>query len=446
MISIKERVKYSDFYRVFNFEDEQAKGRCFLLMNTFIASIANVFITGVFYTGFLTLNGIDIVRVGIITFIPYIAWGFSLFSPLILSKIKKRRAILIFNTVFYYGMVVIATTIMPLFVSDPTKRTIWFAVFLLLGNITNALFGSGAAAWHIHFLPKGDDRNIYFSYSNLISAFVGTLVAIAASLIADKLSGSPRQAEIIITSRYIAAALLIISGILLYAIPKEYPYQGLDEKVSVLDMIRVPFRHRKFILTALIVMLWSCFANVNASTWTYYVLNTVQVGYTYIYIGSIVNAICSVFLLRYWRKAINYYSWSKVLLFTVLVTALMEFPIAFSTSQTKWIYVIVSIIQGFNSVGTNLVFANSFYIHLPEGNTDIFITFWNFSANISVLLGSAFGTWFLSLVEPHAPWYIFGLPFYGSQFLVIIKGLLLLGLCAFIYYVTPMIEPEESEK
>jgi len=64
------------------------------------------------------------------------------FHPLILSKIKKRRAILIFNTVFYYGMVVIATTIMPLFVSDPTKRTIWFAVFLLLGNITNALFGS----------------------------------------------------------------------------------------------------------------------------------------------------------------------------------------------------------------------------------------------------------------------------------------------------------------
>ncbi|NLM77719.1 MAG: MFS transporter [Ruminococcaceae bacterium] len=440
-----DKVRYSDFFRIFNFKDEFAKGRSFILLNTFIASIANVFISGVFYTGFLTINGIDIVRVGIIAFIPYIAWGFSLFSPVILSKIIKRRFILIFNSIFYYSMVVIGTTVMPIFVHDATQKTIWFGVFLLLGNISNALFGSAASSWHIHFLPKGDDRNIYFSYSNLVSAIVSTFVAITASLLADSLAGSPRQAEIITMSRYLAAAMLVFSTLLLYLIPKEYAYTGIGNKVSVIDIIRIPLRSRKFLLTALIVMIWSCFANINASTWTYYVLNTVQVSYTFIYIGSVVNAVCSAFLLRYWRKAISFYSWSTMLLFTVLVTALTEFPIGFATSQTKWVYVVVSIIQGFNSVGTSLVFANLFYVNLPKGNVDIYIIFWNFTANISVLIGSAFGTWFLSIVEPYAPWYFLGLPFYGSQFLVIIKGVLLLGLCLYIRYVAPMIQPDPVE-
>lgn len=413
-----------------------------MLLHTLIVSIANVFITGVFYTGFLTINGIDIVRVGIIAFIPYISWGFSLLSPVILSKIKKRRAILLANVIFYYLTVVVATTLMPLFVSDYGQRTVWFGILLFLGNSSNALFGSGTAAWHINFLPKGDDRNIFFSYTNLISALVGTGVAITASLFADALAGSPLQSVIITNMRYVAAGLIILSAALLFLIPREFPYANIGSKVSVLDIIRIPVRSRKFLLTALIVMLWSCFANVNASTWVYYVLNTVQVGYTYIYIGSIVNAICSAFLLRYWRRAISLHSWSTMLLLTVFMTALLEFPIAFATNRTQWVYIVVSIIQGFVTVGTSLVFANLFYVNLPKGNTDLYITFWNFSANISVLIGSAFGTWFLALTEPHAPWTIFGLPFYGSQFLVIIKGLLLLGLCAYIRHVTAQIQPD----
>ena len=337
MAAILDKIRYSDFFRVFNFSDDKAKGRSFLLINTFISSIANVFISGVFYTGFLALNGIDIVRVGIIAFIPYIAWGISLFSPVLLSKIKKRRLILIANNIFYYAMVVIATTLMPLFVADYGRRTFWFAVFLFLGNASNALFGSGAAAWHINFLPKGDDRNIYFSYSNLISALVGTTTAITASIIADRLAGSPLQATIITNSRYIAAAVLVASSLLLYLVPKEYPYTSISKKITALDIIRLPVRSRKFILTASIAMLWSCFANINSSTWIYYVLNTVQVGYTYTYIGSIVNAVSSAFLLRFWRRAISLHSWFTMLLFTVFCTAILEFLIAFATSQTTYV-------------------------------------------------------------------------------------------------------------
>ena len=141
---------------------------------------------------------------------------------MILSKFKRRKAILIANVVFYYATVVIGTTIMPMFVADSTQRTIWFGIFLFLGNSSNALFGSGAAAWHMHFLPDGDDRNVFFSYSNLIAAIISTIVAIASSLVADSLAGSPRQAEIITTMRFVAAGMLVLSAAMLFLIPKEF--------------------------------------------------------------------------------------------------------------------------------------------------------------------------------------------------------------------------------
>jgi hypothetical protein len=92
------------------------------------------------------------------------------------------------------------------------------------------------------------------------------------------------------------------------------------------------------------------------------------------------------------------------------------------------------------------VFANLFYVNLPQGNTDVYITFWNFTANISVLIGSIFGTWFLAITEPLGPWRLFGLPFYGSQFLVWIKFALLMALCLYIHWVTPKIRSDPDHR
>lgn len=443
MRSIKDRFRYSEFYRIFNFREPLSIGRSTLLLNTLLANIGNIFITGVFYTGFLSINGIDIVRVGIITFIPYIAWGFSLLTPIVFRKVRRRRGLLLFNHIFYYVCVVLATTIMPMFVSDAGQRTVWFAVLLFIGNVSNAILASGAFAWQVHFIPDGEDRNIYFSYSNLIGSLVSTVVAISSSLFADSLAGSPQQAQIITLLRLVAAGVFVINGLQLYLVPREFPYHS-EGQTAIREILTTPFRSRKFMLTAVIAILWNAIANVNGSTWPYYVLNTVGVGYTYMYISTIVYTLGNIFLLRAWRKAINRYSWFSVLFLVIFVTALMELCIGFSTKYTIWVYVVVSIIQGFNAVGTNLVFANLFYVNLPKGNNDAYITFWNLVCNLSVLVGSVLGTWFLSLVEPHAPWTLFGLPFYGSQFLVWIKFISFMLLCVYLKWAIPHIQPDQQ--
>lgn len=331
---------------------------------------------------------------------------------------------------------------MPFFVTDFAQRTFWFAFFLFLGNASNALIGSGVTAWHMNFLPEGYDRNVYFSYQNLISSVVGTFVAIISSVVIDSLKGSLLQGCVITILRLIAVVFFIIDGFLLYLIPREFPYIKPKDKIKVSNILIIPLRAKKFILTAIIMISWNFISNVNSNTWNYYVLNTVGVGYTYMFVGSIVNAIGGIFLLRYWRKAIIRYSSFNIIFITIFITGLLEVFIAFATNQTKWVYVVVSVLQGLNSIGINLVFANLFYMNLPNENTDIFTTFWNFTANISILAGSVLGTLFISITEKHGNWILFGLPFYGSQFLVWIKFILFMVVCIYLKSIRKHIIPD----
>lgn len=443
MHSIRETQRYSEFHRIFNRKDPLSAGRASLLLNTALASLGNIFITGVFFTGFLSANGIDIVRVGIITFIPYISWGFSVFTPLIYRKRKRRKALLLFNHLFYYTCILLATTIMPLIVEDSGWRTFWFATLLFLGNVSNALLGSGAFAWQVHFIPDGEDRNAFFSYINLIGSIVSTVCAIGASLLADSLHGSAQQAQIIMILRLVAMGVFVINGLQLYLLPKEFPYHG-KELPRIKEIFSAPFKSRKFVLTACIAILWNVVANVNGNTWPYYVINTVGLGYTYLFIGTVVYTLGNAFLMKYWRRAIKTHSWFTVLFYVILFQGLTELMIGFFTRQTIWVYVFVSVLQGLNAVGLNLVFANLVYINLPRNNKDSCVTFWNLVCNLAVLTGAMLGTGFLSIVEPHAPYSFIGLDFYGSQFLVFIKFAGFMLLCVYLRWAIPKIQPDDE--
>ncbi len=436
--------KESEFHYLFNFHDELAVGRSALYIYNILIAITNAIITGVIYTAFLTVNGINIVNVSIITFIPFVAWVFSLFTPLIYSHVKRRRGLLLFNTTFYYSCIVLATTIMPHFVSSPTARTYWFAGFLLAGNISNALFGSGSTAWHIHFISEERSRTGYIAYTNITNTAVSTIVSITAALAADALSGSPKQALIIEIMRYVAYALALISTFYLWLRPKtEYPYHAPKSKVRFLDVIRDPISAKAFRYTSLVLFFYNFVSNVNAGSWTYYVMNTLHYKMIIMYSINIVYSLAYIFMLKWWRRSVARHNYFKVYLFAMAVSMLLEIPMALTRPNTVWIYIITSVLQGINLVGTSYIKSNLFYINLPEGKTDTCIVFWNLGANIFALFGSLAGTWFIALTERTGP-YLLNFDFlflhvhdyliYGSQLLVYIKSFLYLLLCVFIVF------------
>ena len=109
------RLRGSQFFAVFNRGDELAKGRLLLLFYSISANIAAVLFGGTFYSGFLLANGINLVQIGIISFIPNLCVLFSLLSPPFLEKLAKRKVFLLSLRFVYYFLLIVAITVLPYF-------------------------------------------------------------------------------------------------------------------------------------------------------------------------------------------------------------------------------------------------------------------------------------------------------------------------------------------
>lgn len=442
MRKLWNRIRYSEFFYVFNFRNSEAKGRSCLLINVLLVNVGNVLSTGLLYTGFLAEYGIDIVSVGVITIVPYLAWLFSLFSPVVLSRFKKRRGLLIFNSIFFHVCTTLAVTVIPMLVSDTQLCLLIIGVLIFLGNLSNALLGSGATAWHVNFL-QGKAQSAYFAYQTLFGAVISAVTGLFSSLLADSLSGSPNLRIMLGVLRFAAFAIFVINTLQLYLIPKEYPYNNTKARFKPMDVVKISAQSTTFLLTAVFVFFWHTLCYLNASTWNYYLLNTAGYSYSIIFFNTIIYAVFSIFFMRLWKHSISKISWYSTMLICLIVAGLMEFAISLSTAKTPGIYIAVAVIQNFNAVGINLLMASLFYINLPEQNHDIHAMFWNFCCNMGMLVGSALGAWFIAAVGDHVGYFL-GLPYHSSQYLVIIKGGCMLLCALYLYLLRGRLEPKSG--
>lgn len=444
-MNIRAIVRDSDFGRVFNFDNEINKGRTLTFANTAIANIANVIITGALYTAFLAENGIDIVRVGIISFIPYISWILSIFSPTILSKFRKRQKLLLLNDFIYYGTIVLATTIMPLFVEDPGAKTVWFAVLVFIGNMSNALVGSGYTSWLIKFVPKDRDLNVYVSWSNMVNLIGANLTGLIASLVATKIAASGNQFWFLFGLRLGAFVLFICGSMMIYLVPKEEPAPPPKEKILPKHVITEPVKHRPFLLTALITVFWGVAVNMNANTYSYYLLETVKAPMAFLYIGSVSSMVCSLCFSGVFRRLMDRISPYRMIAVFLVVNVCTEFLFGMVAPGRVPLYAGLAVVAGLATVGFNMGYNSLFYLHIPENaNRDLFATFWNLTVNISAFLGSALGTAILSIFEKHGVYNILGMDFYGSQLLCMVKVVCFAAAFVYLMKVTPVLLKKEA--
>ena len=284
---------FSPIADISGFADEESKGRLIILSSTLLTTFYNVFITGIFYTGFLSMYGISITGAGIITFIPYIANLFAVFSSKILSCFPRRKWILLGGKLFYYTMYILATTLMPLFVHDPDGRLTMFVLIIFIAYIVNAPLTPGLTNWFYHFYPqKTDKRTNFITYNQIFSSILSSIILLLSGVLTDALSGSPYQNQLILFFRYIAYALVLLD-LFIQSRAKEYPYPDTS-KFKLSDAFTLPFLHKKFLACALLQFFWNIIANFNNGLWNYHLLNHMHFSYTLI---NIVTLLYTVILL-----------------------------------------------------------------------------------------------------------------------------------------------------
>ena len=392
-------LKDNDFFQVFNFRDDLAKGRSCMIFDILFSSIASNLITGIFFTGFLLENGIDMVDIGYVTSIPLFCSLFSIFTPVLLSRFKRRKFVLCAARFFYYSINILGITAVPILPLSLEAKKIYIVFVIFICNTINQLFATGFTAWHSNFL--GDDvRPKYFSYQQIISGLAGFVTLLVSGLLTDAVSASDGSKLPIMMVLRLCAFFFVILDVFALSRPKEYEYKTSTNKVSVFSVFTDPFRYKNFMLSMIIVFMWTFSTHLSLSAYEVYALNELKVSYTVI---STVNAAYGwfiFFIVPFWRKHTLKHSWYRTLLVTTIPNCLTYFIGLFIVpANGLWLYPIYRLIQHVTGVGFNYAFANIAYVHLPEADRTSCLTFHALTSNAAGFLGQIVGTAIISATK-----------------------------------------------
>ncbi len=411
---------------IYNLKDNDAKGRLISLGSSLMTSFYNVFITGIFYTGFLSMYDISIEGAGIISYIPLIASCTSLFSSIILEKIKKRKKILVASKIYFYAMYILATTLMPQFITDPTARLWAFGIILFLAYAVYALFSPGFTPWFYTFYPNDNERRTrYITYNQIFSSIMSSAVMLLSAVITDALKGSSAQDTIILIMRYLAFVLVLID-VFMQAQAIEYPYPP-SPKIKFRQIFTLPFQYKKFLYCLLMMFAWNFIANLNNGLWAYHLLNHFDFSYTLINSMSVMYTFILIFTQPFWRGVLRKYSWIKTFGLTCLIWMPTEVMFFLMNPTNLYLYVPLCIIQNLLSVGLNLSYSNILYMNLPNENSTAHIAFYSVGCNLFAFLGLFVGTQISSITGDNAIWFL-NMEFYSVQFTTLARAVTMFAL------------------
>lgn len=409
---------------IYSTKNDEAKGRLITLGSSLIASFYNVFITGIFYTGFLSMYDISITGVGIISFIPYIASCFSVFSSSILERIPKRKWLLLGSKIYFYAMYILATTLMPQFVTDPDARLVWFVVILFLAYSVNALFSPGLTTWFYKFYPEDNQRRTrYIVLNQQFSSIMSSAILLLSGLLTDAVAGSSFQNQLILGLRYLAFVLVLID-VGMQACAKEYPYPPSKEKLNLGKVFTLPFKYRKFIYCMALMFFWNFISTQNANVWQYHLLNHFHFSYTLMNAMSVMYTVILLCTSTIWQRVLRRYSWIKTFGISILLFMPTEIAMFIMGPNSLWLYVPACFIQNVMAVGMNLSYSNILYMNLPEENSTAHIAFYTIGCNLFAFLGMMMGT-YVTGISGDTTMAFLGMQVYSVQFTTLIRAILI---------------------
>lgn len=425
-LTTRARGAWEEYRQLYGVHSDESRGRLISLGSALATAMYNVLITGIFHTGFLSMYGISITGVGIVTFIPYIANCFSLFSSAILERIPKRKWVLLAAKVYFYAMYILATTVMPQFVTDPDGRLFWFAVILFLAYAVYAPFSPGLTSWFYRFYPAENKPRTRFIVTNqVLSSVLSSSLLLLTSWLMDSVAGTPLENTLVLLFRYSAFGI-VLADVAMQACAKEYPYPKVP-KLKLVEVFTLPFKYRKFLLCMFFMFIWSYNSNLNNGLWNYHLLNHLDYSYTIINVAAMSYTVVLILTSRWWENFLKKYSWIKTFGVACVLFVPTEFMHFALQPGMEGFYIVTCLIQNFLAVGLNFSYANVLYMNLPEENSTAHIAFNTVGCNACAFLGMVTGTWIAGLTGDNA-WKVFGYEMYSVQLTTAARGVVMLVL------------------
>ncbi len=424
-MKLKELYRNSRFYYLYNRKDQNAFGRLILITCTAVANLASILTTGLFYTGFLIDNGINLTSIGIISFVPPITSCFTLFASVLLERFKKRKWVLVGGRMLYYTFYVLGGTLVPMFVHDPTMKVVCFVITVFLGHSCNAMTSSGFSAWHINFIPD-DVRAEHLGINNLIANISSTGFGMIFALIADAFADTPGQSTLFVVLRFVAYGVGLLDCIL-YSLPHEYPYVVTGAKPQIKNVFSHAFSNKKFLGCILLLCCYTFATNLPASVLNYRLLEELQLSYSYMQFINVLYPIFVFSLMIPCQFIIKKIGWLETMSLGMLMDVFSFAAYGFVTPENaNWLFPTVRLAQHVSTaLFTGIPLANLHFFNLPDENRTDYLSFYILANNAAAFLGLMCGTWFVA-AAPNFLLRIFGVEIGNIQFLLLMQSAMLL--------------------
>ena len=428
----------SSWFPVYNNLTTGGIARASLLGAVIVQAIVTGFTSGIFYTGLLVGYGINIVNISILSAVPSICSIFALFSPLVLSRFKRRRIVLSVTRLLYYTVNILGITLLPQFVHSEGGRIAGLIAISFVTSSLNSLFSPGYSPWHMSHITE-DIRVNYFSSTTLVSFISSSTVLILASMATDSLTGDA-QLNLIIALRYMAFAAAVLDVYFLQK-PKEPEYKLSTQRLSLVKVLKIPLTNRRFMLTRLIACMYNFIVCLSGSTINTWLLEDVRASYLFI---NLITAVYCFFIpatTPFWSKMMRKHGTFVTLAISMALTAPTYIAYAFVTHNNYiWLMTILRLVQHAVGMGTSLSTSNLIYVNLPETDQDSYIACNSLLGNITGLLCTALSTSIVAMMGSDTL-NLFGFAFSSVPVLLLIQAVLAFLLPVIVFILRPWMDP-----
>ena len=308
---------------------------------------------------------------------------------------------------------------------------------ILLRNTANAVSASGISVWQMQSIPP-DVQNRYFAFSNLGTTVIGVATAYCASALVDTceagsmmLFGIAPTITAILLLRAAALVLAIPELILLIGVP-EYPYPVTKEAERIgPKLLAEPLFHKRFMMTVSIQIIWTFLNAVIGEFFNVYLIDMVDMSYTYISLGAVVSMPIVLLMTPLWSAIIARIRWYRALVPAFIGYSFAYFFNVLITPTTHFYYFVVMLFCYLCLPCINVVFAYLPYINMPQTHRSAYISITALGTTLATFLGTFLGDRFMHFTRGVT------LPFFGMtltnyQYINLVQMLLLLGLAAYV--------------
>ncbi len=430
----------SGWLDVYNPNSEDGRARTSLMLTVVIQAVVNGFSSGVFYSGLLVGYGISLINISIISIIPNIACFFTLLTPYVLQRFKKRRKILTITRIISYAINILGITFLAMVVRSESGRVAGMIVIFLVSNVINCLFSGGYSPWHMHYL-KPEVRNSYFSSTTIISSLFSMVLMMVISLVVDSIEGE-HQLQMITLLR-VVAFLIAMLDVYFMQKPKEPEYLTSVDTPRLTDIFRIPLKNKKFMLTELIFALYLVTGNMGGSVVSPWLLEEVNISYFLMTAVSVTSVPIMLVTTKLWNRLMQKCGTFK----TLAIALFANFPVYFTygmlTSENYWwLFWVHSLLSQF--IGLLLVFPtnNLIYVNLPETDQICYTSFHSIVSVLFVTISMMLGAGLVGVMEGWH-WNFLGNTMTAAPTLLLIKAVLWPMVAVFILMIRKKVEPDE---